>query len=251
MPDSASKTVLCFTAGKDSTLSLTLLLQSRSPNAKADPLFKPHVDHSVDYNIVRCVAFAPRDKPFRAHPQDIVKAIAQECLGIPFEILYVEGPDMVAAYREHILRMHTDDGASFLATGDMQDVCSAFMDRVVEPTPVKLVRPLWQLDPDLTLRQMLGPYGLTVLVTCVDAHQVEPELCDALLGKVLTWEVYERWLKGQDKVDQCGERGEFHTLVLDSPLHKRRLEIVRGHKVAEPGLRHWWFEVEEWRVVDK
>ncbi|KAJ3342302.1 hypothetical protein HDU93_002775 [Gonapodya sp. JEL0774] len=250
-PSTTARTVVAFTGGKDSTLSLILLLNSLNPNPKADSAFKPDVDYSTSYDLLKCITFAPRDKPFRAHPRHLVKAIAEECFGLPFEVLYIDGPDFLSSYRAHILSLHSSLQTTHLATGDMLDVCNSFMDRVVETTPVSLVRPLWHLDPDLTLRQMLGAYGMTVLVTCVDVSQVDRDLTDALLGKVLTWEVYEKWLKGQDKVDQCGERGEFHTLVLDSPYHKKRLEIVSGKTVAEEGSRHWWYEVEEWKVVDK
>ena len=41
-----------------------------------------------------------------------------------------------------------------------------------------------------------------------------------------------------DKVDPCGELGEYHTYVTDGPLFKRRINILEYDKILRDGYRY-------------
>jgi len=47
---------------------------------------------------------------------------------------------------------------------------------------------------------------------------------------------------GQEKeVDVCGERGEYHTLVLDGPLFRKRMQATYGVRVQRNG--YWFLDI--------
>jgi diphthamide synthase (EF-2-diphthine--ammonia ligase) len=59
---------------------------------------------------------------------------------------------------------------------------------------------------------------------------------EKFLGRILSHEIVEE-LQSID-VDPCGENGEFHTLVLNCPLFKKRIEAQVTGKVLH---ENYWF----------
>ena len=41
----------------------------------------------------------------------------------------------------------------------------------------------------------------------------------------------------------CGESGEYHTIVIDGPMFRKRLEILETDKVLKDG--HWFLEIKK------
>jgi len=39
----------------------------------------------------------------------------------------------------------------------------------------------------------------------------------------------------------CGERGEYHTLVLDGPLFSKRMEVSLGTRIQRNG--YWFLDI--------
>ncbi|MFC1971150.1 ATP-binding protein, partial [Chloroflexota bacterium] len=50
-------------------------------------------------------------------------------------------------------------------------------------------------------------------------------------------------------VTPCGEAGEYHTLVIDGPIFKKRLEITETRKALREGTR--FLEILGTRLQDK
>ncbi len=62
------------------------------------------------------------------------------------------------------------------------------------------------------------------------SEQPPARSASSLVGQVLSRELHAEWLVGRaDGVDECGERGEFHTMVVAAPLFRGlRLELGGG-----------------------
>ncbi len=63
-------------------------------------------------------------------------------------------------------------------------------------------------------------------------------------------EKFMRDLSDSDKpIDPCGENGEFHTLVIDGPIFKKKIAIVK----SEPTLRegYWFLDITEFKSLEK
>ena len=90
--------------------------------------------------------------------------------------------------------------------------------------------PLWKKDTKKLVCEMLGAGVETMIVSC-NAH-----LGEEFLGHVLTFDLISKLeAKG---VDVCGENGEYHTLVINCPLFKKKIDIPAYTKVRH---EEYWF----------
>lgn len=219
-----------FTGGKDCTLTVHLV--SRMPG----------------YRVTQLVTFCPEDKPFLSHPQALIAAQAK-CLGIPHNFCIVKAP-YLDAYCTHISGL-SKQNIRFLATGDMLDAHGTFMEDACEPTEVGLLRPLWMRDR----REVIGMIydnDISFMVTCCSLKFIPMEVARKLVGQILTEHTHREVINGElSDIDPCGEYGEYHTMVLDAPLFKKRLVVDAGRQVVTEDGAFLVYDVEKFRIVDK
>ncbi len=85
------------------------------------------------------------------------------------------------------------------------------------------VQPIWGEPTDLMLREFLAS-GSDALIVTARAKFLDP----SWLGRPLTLSMLDELT--QLGVDPCGELGEYHTVVVNSPRFSRPLELrARGH----------------------
>ena len=77
--------------------------------------------------------------------------------------------------------------------------------------------PLWKKDRKELILQMLDAGIETMIVSC------NTTMGEKFLGKILSPELIPEL--ESIGVDVCGENGEFHTLVLNCPLFKERIQL--------------------------
>ena len=95
----------------------------------------------------------------------------------------------------------------------------AWEEKVCEAADLIAFLPLWQQDRVTLVNQMLDAGIETMIVSC------NLEMGETYLGKLLTKELaLELEQKG---IDPCGENGEFHTLVINCPLFKNRIQLPK------------------------
>jgi ABC transporter with metal-binding/Fe-S-binding domain ATP-binding protein len=94
---------------------------------------------------------------------------------------------------------------------------------VCERLGLRLFSPLWRKEQGMLMRDMIEA-GIEAMVVAVSAEGLGSEW----LGRTLDTEAIERLelLSKSKGVNPSGEGGEYETLVIDSPLHDSRLEIV-------------------------
>jgi len=54
-------------------------------------------------------------------------------------------------------------------------------------------------------------------------------------------------IKRHKKIDVCGENGEYHTLVINGPLFKQKIDIQETHKVLRDG--YWFLDIQKYRLL--
>ncbi len=82
--------------------------------------------------------------------------------------------------------------------------------------------PIWQEGRLDLVKEMISVGIKPLIVSC------QKSLADHLLGKVITAEMLP--LFEELGIDACGENGEYHTLVIDGPLHHKTLEVTLGDR---------------------
>jgi len=90
-------------------------------------------------------------------------------------------------------------------------------EKVCASAKLTTLLPLWQQDRRQLVHQMLAAGIETMIVSC------NSTMGEQFLGQYLTLElITELETLG---IDACGENGEFHTLVTNSPLFEKSLQV--------------------------
>ncbi|MEM2670771.1 MAG: diphthine--ammonia ligase [Sulfolobales archaeon] len=125
-----------------------------------------------------------------------------------------------------------------------------WVERVCREIGIEALEPLWGFNSLENVRRALN-MGVKALI--VRVHDREP--LSKHVGRVLDGEVIEDLVR--EGIDPSGEHGEYHTIVLDAPLFRYRVEIVEGRieilsgKMADRTYRYRVFIPTKYRVVDK
>jgi len=120
-------------------------------------------------------------------------------------------------------------GADQLVFGDLflADV-RAYREQALHGTGITPVFPLWHRPTAALAADMLA-CGLRAVITCVDPAQAPAELA----GRWYDEELLRELPVG---VDPCGERGEFHTFVVDGPGFATGVDVVVGEVTERDGF---------------
>ncbi len=173
------------------------------------------------HRVTRLVTFAPETREFLSHPLSFMSRQA-EAMGLPHQVIPVAEP-----YREgyvNAIRALAEQGVDALITGDIAEVDGYpnWIRECSEGSGVEVLTPLWGIDRLSLLRRLLD-LRFRVILSCVKG----PWLTAEWLGREITQETMDELqaLNRVNGIDPCGENGEFHTLVTDSPLFHKALHI--------------------------
>lgn len=106
-------------------------------------------------------------------------------------------------------------------------------EKVCADAGIKAILPLWQQDSRNLMMQMMSSGIETMIVSCNET------LGEQFLGKIMNEELTDEL--DTLGVDACGENGEFHTLVLNCPLFKQRIDVVVKNKLKQE--KYWFTEL--------
>jgi diphthine-ammonia ligase len=121
---------------------------------------------------------------------------------------------------------------------------NGLVERICDSLGIELVMPIWNQNSEQIINEVIAA-GFEVILVSVKADLLGEEW----LGRRID-ENFLADLRAHDgSIDPCGENGEFHTFVLDGPIFKKRLEIVRSEATKREGL--WFLDVKEFAVEEK
>ncbi len=119
-------------------------------------------------------------------------------------------------------------GVEAIVFGDifLRDV-REYREKMLRGTGVKPLFPIWGVDTRI-LSAVLLQLGVKAVIASVDPSVLDPSwVCtDYTLNFIESL---------PSAVDPCGERGEFHTFVYDSPLFRKPVSIERRGPVRRNG----------------
>ncbi|MEM1946389.1 MAG: diphthine--ammonia ligase [Candidatus Caldarchaeum sp.] len=199
-----------FSGGKDSTYSI--LLAER-----------------MGHEVAVLLTFLPKsiDSYLFHYPNLHITPLQAEAMGKKQLLIPVEGRD-----EEKVLDMALADVAGMvdgLVTGA---IASRYqrdrMAKAAEKHGLKLLTPLWGVEPSQLLRRVLEN-GFKMMVVAVAAAGLGEEWLGRMLDDQAVAELSR--LKEKYGVHPAGEGGEMETLVLDCPLFSKKLEPRRVERV--------------------
>ena len=119
-----------------------------------------------------------------------------------------------------------------------------WIESVCKPSGITHVLPLWGGDQKQIVRDFIElGFKAKVIATCADL------LGEEWLGRTVDKQFLQDLAALNKRITPCGEAGEFHTLVIDGPLFKKRLDI----RDASPQKRgeYWFWDIKKIESVEK
>jgi diphthine-ammonia ligase len=168
----------------------------------------------------------------RSHgiPVAILQAQALSA-GLPIHFVSSTWGDYEKNYIETLQELQKQYQLRYAVFGDIDGQSHRdWVEKVSLAAGMEAILPLWQQDSRKLVMDMLGSGIETMIVSCNGI------LGERFLGRILDQDVIgEMDAMG---VDVCGENGEFHTLVVDCPLFKHRIDVSVKNKLKHEG---YWF----------
>ena len=117
-----------------------------------------------------------------------------------------------------------------------------WVERVCGELGIEALEPLWGRSTEEVLTGFVND-GFEAIIVSAQAESIDREW----IGRRVD-QGFVDYLKGKG-IDLCGENGEYHTLVVDGPIFRRRIEITEGRTINRDG--YWLLDTRRYRLVDK
>jgi uncharacterized protein (TIGR00290 family) len=116
-----------------------------------------------------------------------------------------------------------------------------WVERVCQDLEMIPIEPLWDHSPYDVVEEFIG-LGFKAIVVSCKADIFDKDFIGRYLDKDLLQELQTR------EICPCGEKGEFHTLVIDGPIFKRGIEILESSPILKEGFwTHWFLDIRKYR----
>jgi diphthine-ammonia ligase len=166
-----------------------------------------------------------------------------EAMGIPLIQPAVEDGEYETAFKNALLALRKE-GLEAGVFGDIDfNAHRDWIDRVCSETGIKPYLPLWGENQGELLREFVAlNFESVVVATKADVMGEE------WLGRKIDFDFIND-LARLDNITPCGESGEYHTLVINGPLFRKRMNIIAANKVLKEG--HWFLDIERCELCSK
>jgi diphthine-ammonia ligase len=116
--------------------------------------------------------------------------------------------------------------------------------RMCSDMDIEVIMPLWNHDSEQIVMDVIDA-GFEAIVVSTKATLLGSEW----LGRTIEKEFVAQLRDFNSAIDVCGEFGEFHSLVVDGPLFKNRIEIGDSERILEDG--YWRLNILDYAVEEK
>ena len=212
----SKKTLLSWSSGKDSAWALHVLRQD--PDIEVAGLFC-----TVNKAFERVAMHAVRI--------ELLKQQADSA-GLSLHLIEIPYPCSDEAYAEAMAAFVAQakrDGVECFAFGDLflEDV-RRYREERLHGSGIVPIFPLWGMPTGQLSRDMLAG-GLKAVITCIDPNQLASSFAGRSYDAAFLDELPE-------KVDPCGEYGEFHSFACDGPMFRYPIRTSLGETVQRDGF---------------
>ncbi|MEI6832070.1 MAG: diphthine--ammonia ligase [Candidatus Omnitrophota bacterium] len=116
----------------------------------------------------------------------------------------------------------------------------SWIKRVCKDLNINALEPLWNNSTEDIIDEFIRLGFKAIIVSC-KADIMGKEF----LGRYIDKELVEEFKKRD--ICLCGEKGEFHTLVVDGPIFKRPIKIVEAEPIIKEGFwKHWFLDIKKY-----
>ncbi len=161
----------------------------------------------------------------------LVEAQAERA-GIPLWAAELPSPCSNEVYEDRmrtVCQRAKAEGITAIAFGDLflQDIRD-YRVRQLEGSGLEPLFPVWQIPTDKLAREMIAA-GVKAKITCVDPAK----LAKSFAGRDFDLELLQAL---PAEIDPCGENGEFHSFVYETPVFSSPIRVQSGEVVERDGF---------------
>ena len=135
------------------------------------------------------------------------------------------------------------EGIEGMVFGDIFLHMREFADKICQELCIQAIEPLCGYNPEEILLDFINS-GFEAVIVATQANLLGKEWLGRKLDKS-----FLKYIKRLKNVDACGENGEFHSIVIDGPIFKQRIDIIKSHKILREG--YWFLDIQEYQLITK
>lgn len=166
--------------------------------------------------------------------------LQSQAIGIP--VLQKETtPDGYEREFKEAVRSLLPSGIKGMVFGDIyNDEHLAWVEGVCADLGIEAVEPLWGKSTDDVINQFLDA-GFEAIIVSAQAKLIDADWVGRRVDRS-----FLEYLKAKN-IDLCGENGEYHTLVVNGPLFKRRIEVMESKTIKRDN--YWFLDTVKYRLA--
>lgn len=116
-----------------------------------------------------------------------------------------------------------------------------WVERVCGEVGIEAIEPLWGEEPEKILLEFIDA-GFEAIIVSAKADLFGKEW----IGQKVDRDFF-KYVK-ESSIDICGENGEYHTLVVNGPVFKKKLRITESKAITRDG--YWFLDTVEYSLLD-
>lgn len=201
-----------FSGGKDSTYAI----------------FKAMKEHEI-VCLIAIKSLNPESYMFHVPAFEHIEKQA-EALGLPLILVETKGvkEEELKDLQKAIEQAKEKYAIEGIVTGAVASTYQASrIQKICDELSLKVFNPLWGINQMQLLKDLIKD-KFEVIITGIAAYPLD----ESWLGRKIdenTLKEMEK-LEKEFKINVAGEGGEFETMVVDSPVHKKKIELVETEK---------------------
>jgi diphthine-ammonia ligase len=166
--------------------------------------------------------------------------LQSQALGIPLLQKETTWESYEQEFKEAV-RSLLPQGIKGMVFGDIYlDEHKEWVERVCGELGIEAIEPLWEKSTEKIFTDFIDA-GFEAIIVSAQAELID----EGWVGQRLDRK-FLSYLKTRD-VDLCGENGEYHTLVVNAPLFKRRIEITESRTINRDN--YWFLDTVKYRLT--
>jgi uncharacterized protein (TIGR00290 family) len=177
-----------------------------------------------------------------------VLAMQAEAMGIPLVQWWSKGTEYNTEFKK-MLAQFRKEGITGGVFGDVSiGNCQAsehkqWIESVCQPMGITPYLPLWDQSRESLLTDLIDS-GFEIIIVAVDDECPGKSWLGQRLDKGMLAE-----MKVRHQLSPTGDVGYYHTFVVDGPIFKKRLEIVKSEAVRHYDV--WYLDILKCRLQSK
>jgi asparagine synthase (glutamine-hydrolysing) len=232
---------------KEYNLNLGIMLSSGKDSCYAAYLMKKH-----NYNLKCALTIKSQEKySFMFHTPNIdIASLQSQAMEIPILIRETKGKkeDELKDLKKLLLEAKEKYNIDGIITGALfSSYQRERFEKVADNLGLKVFSPLWHKDQEEEMRELIDE-NFKIIFSSVAAEGLN----EKWVGKIITHKDIDKLVELNNKIglNIAGEGGEFESLVLDCPLFKKEIKIVKS-KIVKESETNTFFVIEKAKLKSK